>query len=57
MQSVFHTVSPQTAGMVLKVKELVAVEQVAERKTIQEIRRERSPHPGFIVEGNLLKRP
>ncbi|CCG81256.1 putative 50S ribosomal protein L30 [Taphrina deformans PYCC 5710] len=56
MQSVFHTVSPQTAGMVLKVKELVHVEQVNERKTIQELRQERRPSPGFIVEGNLLKR-
>lgn len=56
MQSVFHTVSPQTAGMVLKVKELVKVEQVSERKTIQQMRAERRPATGFEVRGNLLSR-
>lgn len=56
MQSVFHTVSPETAGMVLKVKELVKVEQVARRKTIQQMRAERRPPVGFEVTGNLLSR-
>lgn len=56
MQSVFHTVSPQTAGMVLKVKELVTVEQVEQRKTIQQLRKERKPASGFTVTGNLLRR-
>lgn len=57
MQSVFHTVSPQTAGMVLKVKELVKVEEVAGRQTIQQIRAQRRPASGFEVTGNLLRRP
>lgn len=57
MQSVFHTVSPQTAGMVLKVKELVKVEEVAERQTIQQIRAQRRPKSGFEVTGNLLRQP
>ncbi|ORY82023.1 putative 50S ribosomal protein L30 [Protomyces lactucae-debilis] len=54
MQSVFHTVSPQTAGMVLKVKELVKVEQVEERQTIQQMRSARSPPRGFVKTGSLL---
>lgn len=53
MQSVYHTVSPQTAGMVLKVKELVTVTEVDERKTIQQVRKERSPESGVTVLGNV----
>ncbi len=49
-QTVFHPVSPQFAGMILKVKELVSVEEVDRALTKAEMRDERRPDPGFYVE-------
>ncbi len=49
-QTVFHPVSPQFAGLVMKVKELVRVEEVEHAKTKAELRLERRPDPGFWVE-------
>lgn len=48
--TVFHPVSGQIAGMIMKVKELVRVEEVAEAKTKRELKAERKPDPGFFVE-------
>lgn len=49
-KTVFHPVHPQFAGMIMKVKELVQVEEVPHKLTAQEIRAERRPDPGFWVE-------
>lgn len=49
-QVVFHPVSAQFAGMVMKVKELVRVEEVEQALTAREVRAERRPDPGFYVE-------
>lgn len=49
-QTVFQAVSPQSAGMIMKVKELVKVEEVDKAKTAAELRAERRPEPGFWVE-------
>lgn len=49
-KTVFHPVHPQFAGMVMKVKELVRVEEVPRKLTPVEIRAERTPDPGFWVE-------
>lgn len=49
-QTVFHPVTPDAAGMIMKVKELVAVEEVAQALTTKELRAERKPEPGFWVE-------
>lgn len=50
MATVFHPVSPQVAGQIMKVKELVAVSEVAEPMTKQEMHLARKPDPGFWVE-------
>ncbi|KAM7206347.1 hypothetical protein V8F33_000633 [Rhypophila sp. PSN 637] len=50
MQTVFHPVEPQFAGMIMKVKELVRVEEVDRPKTNWELKQERTPEPGFYVE-------
>ncbi|OAL25565.1 hypothetical protein AYO22_04884 [Fonsecaea multimorphosa] len=50
MATVFHPVTPSVAGQIMKVKELVAVSEVDEPLTKQEIHQERVPDPGFYVE-------
>jgi large subunit ribosomal protein L30 len=50
MAIVYHPVSQDIAGMIMSVKELVDVEEVAERKTKQQVKAERKPDPGFYVE-------
>ncbi|KAI0203131.1 hypothetical protein F4808DRAFT_419177, partial [Astrocystis sublimbata] len=49
-QTVFQPVTPDAAGMIMKVKELVAVQEVAQALTTRELRDERKPEPGFWVE-------
>ncbi|KAI2631656.1 hypothetical protein GGS21DRAFT_522489 [Xylaria nigripes] len=49
-QTVFHPVSPDAAGMIMKVKELVGVEEVEHALTTKELRAERKPEPGFYIE-------
>ena len=49
-QVVFHPVSAQFAGMILKVKELVRVEEVDRPLTRAEVKAERTPDPGFYLE-------
>ncbi|KAF7534653.1 hypothetical protein G7Z17_g13336 [Cylindrodendrum hubeiense] len=50
MQTVFHPVHPQFAGMILKVKELVRVQEVDCALSKQEVKAERTPDKGFYVE-------
>lgn len=47
MQTVFHPVEPHFAGMIMKVKELVAVDEVPAR---QDVKKLRTPDTGFYVE-------
>jgi large subunit ribosomal protein L30 len=47
---VYHPVSPDVAGQIMKVKELVDVEEVDTPMTWQEIRQSRRPDPGFYIE-------
>ncbi|KOS22150.1 54S ribosomal protein L33 [Escovopsis weberi] len=54
-RTVFHPVSAQFAGMIMKVKELVRVEEVAERKSKAEVRAERTPERGFWVERRVRR--
>ncbi|GAW20792.1 hypothetical protein ANO14919_103030 [Xylariales sp. No.14919] len=49
-QTVFQPVTPDAAGMILKVKELVLVQEVPEALTPEQLRAERKPLPGFWVE-------
>ncbi|KAI9158587.1 54S ribosomal protein L33 [Paramyrothecium foliicola] len=50
MQTVFHPVEPQFAGMIFKVKELVQVKEVDRALTKTEVKAERTPDAGFYVE-------
>ena len=49
-QVVFKPVTPQFAGLVMKVKELVRVQEVDRALTRAEVKAERTPDPGFYVE-------
>lgn len=55
MATVFHPVSQSVAGQVMKVKELVEVQEVDRRLTKQEVHLQRKPDPGYYVEkkGNV----
>jgi len=55
MQTVFHPVSRQTAGMIFKVKELVRVEEVERRLSQEEMRAARRPEKGFEIVGGLFR--
>ncbi|KAH7320092.1 hypothetical protein B0I35DRAFT_352247 [Stachybotrys elegans] len=50
MQTVFHPVEPQFAGMIFKVKELVTVQEVDRALTKEEVKAERTPDKGFYIE-------
>lgn len=50
MATVFHQVSPSVAGQIMKVKELVSVEEVDRRLTKQEVHLQRKPDPGYYIE-------
>ncbi|UNI19909.1 39S ribosomal protein L33, mitochondrial [Purpureocillium takamizusanense] len=49
-QTVFHPVEPQFAGMILKVKELVRVQEVERPLSRAEVKAARTPDAGFYVE-------
>jgi ribosomal protein L30 len=49
-QTVFHPVSPQFAGMIFKVKELVRVAEVDAAMTKQQLKATRTPDAGFYIE-------
>ncbi|QDS73945.1 hypothetical protein FKW77_008013 [Venturia effusa] len=50
MKTVFMPVTSDVAGQIMKVKELVDVEEVEERLTKAQIKANRKPDPGFYVE-------
>ncbi|KAA1467197.1 hypothetical protein DENSPDRAFT_832187 [Dentipellis sp. KUC8613] len=56
MQTVYHRHNPETAGKILRVKELVEVQNVPASavRTKTEQRRERKAPRGFVVVGNRL---
>jgi len=50
MKTVFYPVSSEVAGQIMRVKELVHVEEVDKPLTQYELRLERKPEPGYYVE-------
>ncbi|CAI7618456.1 unnamed protein product [Penicillium glandicola] len=50
LKKLFHSVSPSVAGQIMKVKELVQVEECQYRLTKQEVHLERKPDPGYYTE-------
>lgn len=54
-QVVFHPVEAQFAGMIMKVKELVRVEEVDKALNKREVSAARRPERGFEVLGNVRR--
>ena len=50
MRTVFHPVSTDVAGQIMKVKELVAVSEVEKPLTQKEMHLARKPDPGYYLE-------
>ncbi|RFU28021.1 hypothetical protein B7463_g8337, partial [Scytalidium lignicola] len=53
MKTVFYPVTPEVAGQIMKVKELVSVKEVDKALTMEELRSERRPDPGFFIESKV----
>ena len=49
-RTVYKPVNPQTAGLLVRVKELIRVEMVDEVRTKEEMKAERKKEKGYIVE-------
>ncbi|KAI9833421.1 MAG: 39S ribosomal protein L33, mitochondrial [Phylliscum demangeonii] len=50
MRTVYQPVTRDTAGQIMKVKELVAVSEVETALTQAEMRQMRKPDPGYFIE-------
>ncbi|KAI4125062.1 MAG: hypothetical protein LQ338_004484 [Usnochroma carphineum] len=50
MATVFHPVSPQVAGQIMAVKELVAVSEVERAMSKAEFKATRKPDTGYYIE-------
>lgn len=50
LRTVYHPVSPDIAGQIFAVKELVDVQEVEQRLSKQEMKELRRPESGFWVE-------
>jgi len=57
MSTVFHPVSPQVAGQIMKIKELVSVREVDKPLTKREVHEERKPDPGYYIESRIATTP
>lgn len=58
MSTVFHPVTPDVVGQIMKVKELIAVAEVDRPLTKTELKAERKPDTGFYIEqkqSNILE--
>ena len=56
MATVFHPVTTDVAGQIMKVKELVAVKEVDRRLTKQQVHQERVPDSGYYIESRATSR-
>ncbi|KAI9749462.1 MAG: hypothetical protein M4579_006864 [Chaenotheca gracillima] len=50
MRTVYYPVTPDVAGQIMKVKELVAVSEVDRALSVQEQRQLRKPDTGYYIE-------
>lgn len=57
MATVFHPVSPSVAGQIMKVKELVEVQEVETALSKQQLHLQRKPDPGYYVERRAKQEP
>jgi large subunit ribosomal protein L30 len=56
MTTVFYPVTPEVAGQIMKVKELISVREVDRPLTREELKAERKPDHGFYME-KAMQRP
>jgi ribosomal protein L30 len=56
MKTVFYPVTPEVAGQIMKVKELISVREVEKPLTKEELREERKPDPGYYIETAMPRR-
>jgi len=49
-RTVYQPVNPQTAGLLLRVKELIKLELVDKKMTKEEMKELRKPEKGYVVE-------
>lgn len=54
-RTVYHPVTPQVAGQIMKIKELVAVSEVERAMTQEEMHEARKPDPGFYLEKPMAR--
>lgn len=50
MKTVFYPVTPEVAGQIMKIKELVHVVEVDKELTKEELREENRPDAGYYLE-------
>jgi large subunit ribosomal protein L30 len=50
MKTVFLPVTPDAAGQLMKVKELVDVQEVDQPMSLEQLKASRRPDPGYYVE-------
>lgn len=50
MTTVYYPVTPDVAGQIMRIKELVDVKEVDRPLTKQQIRASRRPDPGYYIE-------
>jgi large subunit ribosomal protein L30 len=50
MATVFYPVTPEVAGQIMRVKELITVQEMDKALSKEELRAERRPDPGFYLE-------
>ena len=50
MKTVFFPVTPEVSGQIMKVKELIAVQEVDKAMTKEELKDERRPDAGYYIE-------
>jgi large subunit ribosomal protein L30 len=55
MKTVFYPVTPEVAGQIMKVKELVLVQEVDKPLTREELKKENRPDPGYYVESAVKR--
>lgn len=55
MKTVFYPVTPEVAGQIMRVKELVAVREVEKPLSKEELREERRPDAGYYLESASLR--
>lgn len=49
-RTVYKPINPQVAGLLLRVKELIRLELVNEKETKEEMRKQRKPEKGYVIE-------